>query len=198
MAAHGPLAVMIRHGETEWSKNLRHTGRTDLPLTDKGRRMAALLKPALSEYHFVAVLVSPLQRARDTAALAGFGDRALVRPDLLEWDYGDYEGRTTAEIREQRPGWSIWDDSIPHGESLEDVGRRVDRIIEEVRAAEGDVALVAHGHVLRIFTARWLALLPDQGRLFALDTATISAVGYEREQPVLARWNERPHMITGS
>jgi probable phosphoglycerate mutase len=189
-----PEIVLIRHGETEWSKALKHTGRTDLPLTDEGRRMAGLVGRALKGRTFALVLTSPLQRARETCALAGLGDQAQIRPDLLEWDYGAYEGLTTAEIREKNPSWSLWDDGVPEGETAADVGTRVDRVIAEVRGAPGDAALFAHAHVLRVLAARWLDLPPDAGRLFALATATISILGYEREQPVIGCWNDNCHL----
>lgn len=191
-----PQAVLVRHGETEWSKALKHTGRTDLPLTGDGRRMAGLVGRALAGRTFALVLTSPLQRARETCALAGFGDQARIIPDLLEWDYGEYEGLTTAEIRAGRPDWSLWDDGAPGGESVQQVGARVDRVIAAIRDAGGDVALFAHGHVLRVLTARWLALAPDAGRLFALATATISTLGYEREQAVISKWNDDAHLRT--
>ncbi len=189
MAAQGPIVVLVRHGTTEWSVSSRHTGRTDLPLTEDGRRSARLVGKALASYQFSLVLTSPLQRARETCMLAGLGDKAQQRPDLMEWDYGDYEGLTTAEIRAERPGWSLWRDGVPNGETVQEVGKRADRIIAEVRAAGGNAALFAHGHVLRVLTARWLDQPPEDGRLYALDTATISVLSYEREQPVIARWN---------
>jgi probable phosphoglycerate mutase len=189
MAESHQEVVLVRHGETEWSRSGQHTGRTDLPLTEEGRRMATMVGAALRKRTFVLVLVSPLRRARETCALAGFGDQAQVRDDLHEWDYGDYEGLTTPQIREQRPAWSLWTDGCPHGETAAQVGARVDRIIAEVRAADGSVALFAHGHVLRVLTARWLDLPPADGRLFALSTGTISTLGYERQQPVILRWN---------
>ena len=189
MSEHSPEVLLIRHGETAWSLSGQHTGRTDIPLTDNGRRIARLVGEALRTYHFALVLVSPLQRALETCRLAGFGDVAQVRPDLMEWDYGDYEGLTTPQIRAERPGWSLWKDGCPNGETAQQVGQRVDRVIAEVRAAGGDVALFAHGHVLRVLTARWLELPPMDGRLFALATATISTLGYEREQSVILRWN---------
>jgi probable phosphoglycerate mutase len=131
-----------------------------------------------------------LQRALETCRLAGFGDRAVARDELMEWDYGAYEGRTTAEIRDERPGWTLWCDGVPEGETVEEVGARVDRVLDEVRSADGDALLFAHGHALRVLTARWLGLEPDAGRLFALDPATMSTLGYERETPVLSLWNE--------
>jgi len=181
--------ILVRHGATEWSVNGRHTGQTDLPLTEEGRRLAALVGRALAGYHFSLVLVSPLQRAQETCRLAGQGAQAQTRPDLREWEYGAYEGRTTADIHRERPGWSLWRDGAPGGETPPTVGTRTDRVIAEARASGGDVALFAHGHVLRVLTARWLDLPPADGRLFALDTATISVLGYEREQAVIRAWN---------
>ncbi|HWD08638.1 MAG TPA: histidine phosphatase family protein [Actinomycetota bacterium] len=180
----------IRHGDTEWAESGRHTGRTDVPLTDRGRREAAALAGLLDGHRFALVLTSPLRRATETCKLAGLGDLAQVRPDLMEWDYGDYEGLTTAQINEDRPGWSLWDDGVPGGETVEQVGERVDRVIGEVRATPGDVALFAHGHVLRILTARWLHLAPDVGRCFALSPAGVGILGYEHTDPVIVHWNE--------
>jgi broad specificity phosphatase PhoE len=181
--------VLARHGETEWSRDRRHTGRTDIPLTENGRRQAAVLRDALARRSFERVLSSPLSRALDTCREAGLGDRAELSDDLYEWDYGDYEGITTAEIRTGRPGWSLWRDGCPGGEAAEDVGRRVDRVLESLAGSEGDAALFAHGHVLRVLTARWLGLGPEKGALFKLDTGTLSVLGYERETRVITRWN---------
>jgi broad specificity phosphatase PhoE len=181
--------VLARHGETEWSKDGRHTGRTDIPLTDAGRRQALLLREALSGWTIERVLSSPLQRALETCRLAGLGDAAETTDDLLEWDYGEYEGITTARIRESRPDWSLWRDGCPGGEQAADVGRRVDRVIAELADLGGDAALFAHGHVLRVVAARWVGLGPDSGALFALDTGTISVLGHERETRVIRRWN---------
>jgi len=186
--------MLVRHGETEWSRAGKHTGRTDVPLTDRGREQALAVGEALRGREFALVLTSPLQRAAETCRLAGFGDQAQERDDLVEWDYGAYEGRTTEEIRKERPGWLVWDDELPGGETLAQVGVRADRVIAEARAAEGDVLLFAHGHVLRILAARWLGLEPRAGRLFALDPATLSTLGYEHETAVLRVWN-RPALI---
>jgi probable phosphoglycerate mutase len=186
--------MLVRHGETEWSRAGKHTGRTDVPLTDRGREQALAVGEALRGREFALVLTSPLQRAADTCRLAGFGDQAQERDDLVEWDYGAYEGRTTEEIRKERPGWLVWDDELPGGETLAQVGVRADRVIAEVRAAEGDALLFAHGHALRILAARWLGLEPRAGRLFALDPATLSTLGYEHETAVLRVWN-RPALI---
>ena len=182
-----PEVVLVRHGETAWSRSGQHTSRTDLELTDAGRRQAEALGAALSARCFSLVLSSPLRRAADTARLAGFAPE--VAPELAEWDYGDHEGRTTAEIREEVPGWTVWSSPSPGGETAEAVGARVDRLLERVRAADGDVALFSHGHLLRVLAARWLGLPARDGRLFALDTATLCVLGHERETPVLRRWN---------
>jgi probable phosphoglycerate mutase len=179
--------VLVRHGETEWSRDGRHTGRTDLPLTENGRRQAELLRGALAEWGFAQVLSSPLQRALETCRLAGLGDSAQTTDDLREWDYGEYEGITTAQIRESRPDWYLWRDGCPGGEQAADVGRRVDRVIASL--GEGDVALFAHGHVLRVLAARWIGLEPEAGALLALGTGTLSVLGYERETRVVTRWN---------
>ena len=188
----GGVVVLVRHGETEWSRTGKHTGRTDVELTEQGREQARALGDALRGRAFALVLTSPLARALETCRIAGFGDAALLRDELMEWDYGEYEGRTTPEIREERPGWTLWRDGVPGGETAAEVGERVDRVIAELRSVEGEAALFAHGHVLRVLTARWLGLEPEAGRLFALDTATVSSVGYERETAVIRTWNERP------
>jgi probable phosphoglycerate mutase len=184
--------VLARHGETEWSRSLRHTGKTDLPLTEDGRRQARALGPRLRAWTFSLVLTSPLQRALETCRLAGYGEQAQVRPDLVEWDYGRYEGLTTPQIQEIRPNWSLWRDGCPGGEKAEDVGRRVDRVIAEVRGVDGDVLIFAHGHVLRVLTARWLGEPPEGGRHYALQTATLSVLGYEHTDPVIRQWNLPP------
>ena len=182
--------VLVRHGETEWSVSGQHTGNTDIPLTDAGRRQAEALGGRLSGFSFARVLSSPLARALDTCRLAGFGEAAELTDDLREWDYGEYEGRRTMDIREERPGWGLWKDGVPGGETVEEVGRRVDRVLEAARAAGGDVALFAHGHVLRVAGARWIDLPPTYGARLALSTATISVLGWERETPVITRWND--------
>ncbi len=181
---------LIRHGETEWSLSGAHTGRTDLPLTAAGERRAAAVGRALGRRRFARVLVSPLGRARETCRLAGYGDVAEVTDDLREWDYGAYEGRTTADIRKEVPGWSVWTGAMPGGETAEQVGARARRVIERALAAGGDVALFAHGHILRILTACWLGLPPDAGRFFALGTAGLSVLGHEHEWRVVRRWNQ--------
>jgi broad specificity phosphatase PhoE len=185
----GDHVVLVRHGQTAWSLSEQHTGRTDVPLTDVGRRQATELGPRLGGWRFARVLTSPLTRALDTCRLAGFGDAAEVDDDLAEWDYGDYDGRRTLDIRDERPGWDVWIDGVPGGETVEEVGRRAQRVIDEVRDTEGDVALFAHGHLLRILAARWIGLPPDAGRLLALSTASVSVLGWERETAVVERWN---------
>jgi broad specificity phosphatase PhoE len=183
---------LIRHGETEWSRSGAHTGRTDLPLTPAGEARAAAIGRYLRGMKFALVLTSPLQRARETCRLAGYGDIAQLEPDLIEWSYGAYEGRTSAEIRQEIPGWNIWTHGVAGGETVDQVGARARRVIERASTAEGDAALFAHGHVLRILTACWLGLEPAAGRLFAFDTACLSVLGYEREIRVIERWNESP------
>ena len=182
---------LIRHGETEWSRAGVHTGRTDIPLTPDGRRNAAALGGRLAGRPFALVLTSPLERARETCRLAGYGDAAQIDADLAEWNYGDYEGRTTAEIQAGVPGWSLWKDGPLNGESAAQVAARAEKAIDRALRAAGDVALFAHGHFLRILTARWLGLPPESGSLFALDTASISTLGYERETRVILSWNLR-------
>ena len=184
--------TLVRHGETEWSAAGKHTGRTDIPLTTEGERKAAELKERLAGRTFDRVFTSPLIRAAKTCALAGFGDRAVVDSDLLEWNYGDYEGRTTHAIQAERPGWLIFRDGCPHGEAAADVGARVDRVIARIRAAEDRVIVFSSAHVLRVLAARWLGLPPSDGRLFKLDTASVSVLAYEhddRAEPVMDLWN---------
>jgi len=182
--------VLIRHGETAWSRTGKHTGGTDVPLTEGGRRQAQMVGAALRSRRFAAVWTSPLSRALDTCRLAGFGDMAVPKDELVEWDYGEYEGRTTLEIRRERPGWTLWHDGVPGGETVDEVAARVDRALAEVESAAGDVLVFAHGHVLRVLAARWLDLEPEGGRLFALDPATLSVLGYERETRVIRLWNQ--------
>jgi probable phosphoglycerate mutase len=177
--------VLVRHGQTEWSASGKHTSTTDVPLTDQGRRAAAALP--LRDRDFALVLTSPRVRARDTCELAGFSGE--VDDDLVEFDYGEYEGLTTNEIRERRPWWSLWRDGCPGGETPADVGERVDHVIARALWTDGDVALFAHGHVLRILGARWLGLPASSGALFALDTASVCELGFERENRVVWRWN---------
>jgi broad specificity phosphatase PhoE len=181
--------VLVRHGETEWSRDLKHTGRTDVPLTEAGRHEAERLRSALAGRRFARVLTSPLQRAAETCRLAGLGDSAETTDALLEWDYGEYEGITTKEIRETRPGWFLWRDGCPAGETAAEVGARVDPIVQQLASLDGDVAVFSHGHVLRVLTARWLELAPESGALFALGTGTLSILGFEREVRVIRRWN---------
>lgn len=180
---------LIRHGETEWSVAKRHTGRTDIPLTPVGEHQAAALRQTLGGQKFALVLCSPLRRARETCRLAGYGQTAMITDDLLEWDYGIYEGRTTQEIRCENPDWSIWATSVPQGELLEQVGDRAQRLIQRASTIDGPVALFAHAHILRVLTACWLGLSPEAGRLFVLDTASVSVLGYEREMRVISKWN---------
>jgi len=183
---------LFRHGETEWSLTGRHTGRTDLPLTENGERRASSLHGLLKGVKFAHVITSPLQRARRTCELAGFGAVARAEPDLQEWDYGDYEGRTTADIRAQRPGWDVFTDGCPHGESVEQVCQRAERVLERIRSMDGTVALFSHGQFLRALAMRWIGLPTQEGRHFALDTASLSILGYEHndgEVPAICVWN---------
>jgi broad specificity phosphatase PhoE len=184
--------VLIRHGETEWSETGRHTGRTDVPLTEAGKHRARTLAEALGSRSFALVLTSPLSRALETCRLAGYGAQARIEKDLSEWDYGIFEGRKTREIRAEMPQWSIWDSDVPQGESIEQVALRAERVIQQAVAAAGDVALFSHGHLLRILTTCWLRLAPRNARLLALDTGSISVLGYERETRVIRGWNLRP------
>jgi broad specificity phosphatase PhoE len=186
--------VLVRHGETEWSRSGRHTGRTDVALTKTGVRHAERLRPRLEGRHFAAVFTSPLSRASETCRLAGLGERAQLREELLEWDYGEYEGLTTPEIREGRPGWLLWRDGCPRGEDAAQVGSRADRLIDELRGLGGDAALFAHGHVLRVIAARWVGLPAESGGALALTTATLSVLGYEREVAVIRLWNDGSHL----
>lgn len=185
--------VTVRHAETEWSIAGRHTGRTDIPLTARGRKAAMALREQLSRWRFDLVLVSPLTRARETCELCGLDAGAQLCPDLCEWDYGDYEGLTTREIRAQRPDWLLWRDGCPGGESSADVGGRADRVIAEIGAREGNVAVFSHGHMLRVLGARWIELGPESGARLALSTGAICVLGHERETRVLARWNDTRH-----
>jgi broad specificity phosphatase PhoE len=183
---------LVRHGETEWSLSGAHTSRTDIPLTDEGRKRAEKLKEYLKGTAFAAVFESPMQRARETCAIAGFGDRAVVENGLMEWDYGVYEGKTTKEIQAEIPGWSVWKDEIVGGETVEHVGERADGVIARALAAGpdgGKVALFAHAHILRILAARWVGLAASGGSLLALGTGSVSVLGWERETRVIQRWN---------
>ncbi len=191
-----PLAYLARHGETAWSLSGQHTGRTDLPLTERGERNARALGERLQGVNFARVFTSPLQRATRTCALAGFADRAEIDRDLLEWDYGDYEGWRTADIHKQRPDWQLFHDGCPGGESPKDVGARADRVVTRVRAVDGNVLIFSSGHFLRVFAARWLGLEVAIGRCFMLSTASLSAVGYEHNlsQPVIRLWDDTRHV----
>ena len=182
--------VLVRHGDTAWTLSGQHTSRTDIALSDAGRQQAAALNGALGGREFTAVLTSPLRRARETCELAGFGASATDCDDLAEWDYGEFEGRTTAEIRNEVPDWSLWRDGAPGGETAGQVAARADRVLETVEAAAGDVLVFSHGHFLRVLAARWLGLDATDGRLFLLSPASISVLGWEREQPVITLWNQ--------
>ena len=179
----------IRHGETAWSLSGQHTGTTDIPLTDNGRRLAERLRPVLAKEVFALVLCSPMQRARETCELAGLSNDAVIDPDLAEWNYGEYEGLTSAQIHETWPGWLVFRNGCPGGETPEQVGVRTDRVIARARAAEGDVALFAHGHVLRVLAARWIGLPAGSGQHFLLDTGTLCVLGYYRDIPAVKVWN---------
>jgi probable phosphoglycerate mutase len=180
---------LIRHGETEWSLSGAHTGRTDIPLSDRGRSSARCLGRFLANRPFVLTITSPLQRARETCELAGFGSQALVSPELQEWDYGIYEGTKTADLKKDNPEWSIWTADVRNGESLADLGERANNLIARIADAGGDVALFGHGHFFRILAACWIGLPPEGGRCFGFDTAGISVLGYERKTRVIRHWN---------
>ena len=183
-----PTLILVRHGETEWSRARKHTGRSDVPLTDRGRDQAAHIAGALARHDIVATYASPLSRAWETARLAGLSPER--DDDLMEWDYGDYEGTVTADVRERITGWSVWTHPEGLGETVEHVGARVDRVIERLRDVDGTVALVAHAHLLRILGARWIGLHAVEGRRFTLETTTLSLLGWERENRVILRWND--------
>ena len=191
-----PEIYLARHGETAWTLSHQHTGRSDIPLTERGERNARSLGERLRGMVFAKVLVSPLQRARRTAELAGFGSVAEIDPDLAEWDYGRYDGKTSAEIHKERPDWSLFRDGCPGGESVEAVGARADRVVAKLRAIDGQVLLFGHGHFFRVVTARWLGLPPSDGRLYFLSTASLSQLGYEhsRDEPVIRLWNDDRHV----
>jgi probable phosphoglycerate mutase len=191
-----PQIYLARHGETAWTISHQHTGRTDLPLTKRGERNAQRLGQRLQGQNFARTWTSPLQRAKRTCELAGFGGVAVDDPDLVEWNYGDYEGRKTADIRAERPHWDLFRDGCPNGEDAAMVGARADRVIARVRAVAGNVLLFSSGHFLRVFTARWLGLAPTDGRLFLLETATLSILGYEHDprEPVIRLWNDGRHV----
>jgi broad specificity phosphatase PhoE len=192
-----PVVYLARHGETEWSLSGQHTGLTDLPLTDRGERNARKLGEQLRTRHFARVFTSPLRRASRTCELAGFGTQAKIDRDLLEWNYGEYEGLRTAEIRARRPDWELFRDGCPGGESPDDVGARADRVVDCVRAVKGDVLIFSSGHFLRVLTSRWLGLGPQAGRYFLLSTASLSALSYEHDlsQPVIQLWNDLHHLM---
>jgi broad specificity phosphatase PhoE len=183
--------LLIRHGETEWSLSRQHTGTTDIPLTENGRKVARLLQPILAKHVFALVLTSPLWRARETCELAGLGDNAQIDPDLMEWNYGEYEGLTPAQILAKRPDWMIFTDGCPGGESPEQVEARIDRVIARIRAvaAGGNAAVFAHGHLIRAFAARWLGLRAAEGRFFLLDPATVNVLSFYRRVPAVKYWN---------
>jgi broad specificity phosphatase PhoE len=191
VAASPVQLVLVRHGETEWSRDGRHTGRTDLPLTDEGVREAERVRELLRAYTFERVLSSPLSRALETCRLAGFGDAAETRDELREWDYGEYEGKTTPQIHEADPDWVLWRDGCPEGELPAEVGARADRLLSTLAGEHGYVALFGHGHMLRVLTARWLELPPAEGGRFALDTATLSVLGWEHDWHAIRAWNSR-------
>ena len=180
---------LIRHGETEWAKSGRHTGRTDIPLTDAGREQAGFLLPIFDEVKFERIFSSPLQRALETAKLAGLSSRVEVDKDLLEWDYGDYEGLTTEQIRDKVPSWSVWTHPCPNGETLDQISQRADRVVAKLRSAEGNVAIFSHGHFLRVLVASWIGLSAAHGKHFLLGTSTLSILSYEHEVPVIRTWN---------
>jgi broad specificity phosphatase PhoE len=191
------VTYLARHGETEWSREGRHTGLTDLPLTEQGERNAQRLRERLTGLLFVKVLTSPLQRARRTSELAGFGGVADVDPDLVEWNYGDYEGVRTDEIRANQPGWELFRDGCPNGESPADVAARADRVVARVRAIKGNLLIFSSGHFLRVFAARWLGLEPITGKYLMLDTASLSALSYEHDMcdPAIRFWNDTGHAL---
>ena len=189
-----PEVYLARHGETEWSLSGRHTGLTDLPLTERGERNARRLGERLRGITFTKVFTSPLQRAARTCELAGFGAQAQIDRDLLEWDYGQYEGRRTKEIHDTRPGWQLFRDGCAGGELPAQVGARADSMLGKLRAIQGDVLIFSSGHLLRVLAARWLGLEPAAGKYFLLSTASLSALGYERTQPVIRLWNETRHV----
>lgn len=186
--------VAVRHGETAWSKSGRHTGWTDVDLTAQGRHQAALAGTRLVRSAFAKVFTSPLVRARDTCTLAGLSAGAEADPDLREWDYGDYDGRTRVEIQQERPDWWLWTDGCPNGEDAARVAARADRVIARCRATDGPVALFAHGHLLRVLAARWLDASPTLGASLDLSTAAVSVLGWERDTPVIERWNDTSHL----
>jgi len=193
----GREIVIVRHGETEWTLSRQHTGTTNIPLTDNGRRQAEAVGTRLAGRNFDLVLSSPLDRAVETCRLAGFGDAPEISDDLLEWNYGEYEGITTADIRKTDPDWDLWRDGGPGGETAAQVGARVDRVIARLRDLDGSAIVFAHGHLLRVLAARWIEQPPELGGRLALSTATIGVLGRERETPVIWRWNDGAHLESG-
>jgi len=200
MSENLPMNYLVRHGETVWSLTGQHTGLTDLPLTERGERNARRLGERLAGLSFTKVFTSPLQRAARTCELAGFGSVAEVDPDLVEWNYGEYEGLRTVEIHAKHPDWQLFRDGCPGGESPDQVGARADQVVSRVRSVNGDVLIFSSGHVLRVLAARWLGLEPAAGRFFILNTASVSVLGYEnnRSQPVIRLWNDTRHVATES
>jgi len=198
MSATLPITNLARHGETAWTLTGQHTGLTDIPLTERGEGNARRLGERLKGLTFARVFTSPLQRALRTCELAGFAAVVTIDPDLVEWNYGEYEGRRTAEIRAERPDWQLFRDGCPGGETPDQVGVRADRVVSRVRAVQGDVLLFSSGHFLRVLAARWLGLEPGAGRFFLLSTASLSALGYEhdRTQPVIRLWDDTRHVET--
>jgi len=191
-----PIVYLARHGETAWSISGQHTGLTDLPLTERGERNARSLGERLKGLDFTKVFTSPLQRARRTCELAGFGAKAEIYPDLVEWDYGDYEGLTTADIRAKRPDWDLFRDGFPGGETLEQIGARADRVVSRARSVQGNVLLFSSAHFLRVLAARWLGLSTQSGGYLLLSTASLSALSYEQKlsKPAIALWNDTSHL----
>ncbi len=189
MSAPDQQIYVIRHGETEWSLSGQHTGVTDIPLTENGRNLAKLLHPVLAKESFALVLTSPLRRAKETCTLSGFGDQAEVDSNLMEWNYGDYEGLTSDQIHEKTPGWLIFIDGAPGGEAPEQVGERADQVIKRVKAVKGNVALFAHGHIFRVLVARWIDLPSEDGRKFLLNTGTLNILSFYRGIPAVKQWN---------
>ncbi len=191
------MVVLVRHGETEWSRVGRHTGRSDIPLDAEGVAQARWLHHLLSDWRFACVLVSPLRRARKTCEIAGWAAQAETDPDVQEWDYGAYEGRTAEEIQEERPGWTIWRDGVVGGETIDDVSRRANSVVARVRAVSGDVAIFAHGHFLRILAARWCGLPALAAEHLAFSAGAVSMVGWDRGSPIVWRWNDTAHLPGG-
>ena len=189
-----PEIYLVRHGQTEWSLSGQHTGTTDLPLTEQGIKHAEALGERLRGHAFGTVFSSPLNRAIETCRLVGLGDQVVERPDLVEWNYGEYEGLTTKKIRETVPGWTIWSHPTPGAETAAEIGARVDGVVSDLAASESDAAVFAHGHVLRVLGARWIGLPPEGGALLALSTATLSILGWERENRVIRLWNDGSHL----